>query len=458
MICRASRSKAKWKATCLLSIVASFILFALPAESAGKGEKDPGISRLPATVETLANGLKVILVEDHSVPVVSRWTFYRTGARNERPGITGISHYIEHMMFNGAQKYGPKEFDRILESNGGYSNAFTSEDMTAYYEDFASGVLELSIDLDSDRMRSLAFDPALVVSELGVVREERRLSVDNNVDGLMEEELAALAYKAHPYGWGVIGWMSDLERITREDAVAYWKMHYAPNNAVLVIVGDFDTGKALELVRKYYGDIPSQEAPPPVRTVEPEQAGERRAELCRPAEMPALMIGYHIPDVKSPDIYPLDVLEVVLSDGESSRLYKKLVREMQIAAWVQSRSQWMIDPGLFVFHVKLKPAEATADAEKAIYDELDAIAANGIPPKELEKAKNKILTNFYRSMQTVNGKARKIGQYELLFGNFEKIYEVQERYKAVTIEDVRAVVEKYFKPTNRNVVTLIPKA
>lgn len=458
MIFRTYRKALLSNSLYLIVIFVSSLFFAFPALGAKKPEKSPTLSRLPATVEKLSNGLKVILVEDHSVPVVSRWTFYRTGSRNERPGITGISHYIEHMMFNGAAKYGPKEFDRILESNGGYSNAFTSEDMTAYFEDFASSILELSLDLDSDRMRSLAFDPNLVVSELGVVREERRLSVDNNVDGLMEEELVALAYKAHPYGWGVIGWMSDLENITREDAVSYWRLHYAPNNAVLVIVGDFETRKALDLVRKYYGDIPSQEPPPPVRTIEPEQSGERRAELTRPAEMPGLMIGYHIPSVKSPDIYALDVLEVVLGDGESSRLYRRLVREMQIAARVYASSQWMIDPGLFVLSVKVKPGMAPADAEKAIYEELEAITKENITSKELEKAKNKILANFYRSMQTVNGKARKIGQYELLFGDFEEIYKVQDRYRAVTLEDVRSVAEKYFKPTNRNVVTLIPRA
>jgi zinc protease len=409
-------------------------------------------------VETLENGMKVILVEDHSVPVVSRWTFYRVGARNERPGITGISHYIEHMMFNGAEKYGPKEFDRILESNGGYSNAYTSEDMTAYFEDFASDILELCLDLDSDRMRSLAFDPKFVESEMGVVKEERRLSVDNSVDGMMEEELAALAYKAHPYGWGVIGWMSDLESITRDDAVKYWKGYYAPSNAVLVIVGDLDTKRALELVHHYYGDIPAQPPVPPVRTVEPEQSGERRAELRKPAEMPGVLVAYHIPNVKSPDIYALDILQIVLSDGESSRLYKKLVRDLGISTYADAHAEWKIDPGLFTFDIKMKPGMNPAEGEKALYGELEAIAASGITAQELEKAKNRVLAGFYNSIRTVNGKAGKIGRYELLFGDFNEIYKVQDRYQAVTLEDVKRVAEQYFKPTNRTVVTLIPEA
>jgi predicted Zn-dependent peptidase len=456
-----ARSRTRRPAAALVAaaLVAAALAGAFPAAAAKKaGPAGPRLAKFPATVETLANGLKVILIEDHSVPVVSRWTFYRVGARNERPGITGISHYIEHMMFNGAEKYGPKEFDRILESNGGYSNAYTSEDMTAYYEDFASDILELCIDLDSDRMRSLAFDPKFVVSEMGVVREERRLSVDNSIDGVMWEELSALAYKAHPYGWGVIGWDSDLAAITRDDAVTYWKSYYSPNNAVLVIVGDFETKRALELVRTYYGDIPAQPPVPPVRTVEPEQWGERRGELRRSAEMPALLVGYHIPNVKSHDIYALDVLQIVLSGGESSRLYKKLVRDLGIAVYAQANAEWKIDPGLFTFDVKLKPGMDPAAGERALYDELDAIAAGGITAAELEKAKNRVLSSFYNGIQTVNGKANRIGRYELLFGDFNEIYKVQDRYQAVTVEDVKRVAGEYFKKTNRNVMTLIPEA
>ncbi len=449
-----SRAALRFAALAIF-VLASAALAPAGARSAGETKAAP--AKFDVTVETLGNGLKVILLEDHSVPVVSRWTFYRAGSRNERPGITGISHYIEHMMFNGAAKYGPKEFDKYLESNGGYSNAWTSEDMTAYYEDFTSSILELCIDLDSDRMRSLSFLPDICPTEMNVVKEERRLRTDNSVDGAMYEDLFALAYKAHPYGWQVIGWMSDLESITREDAVSYWKTYYAPNNAVLIIAGDFGTKKALELVHKYYDNIPSQTPPPPVRTREPEQLGERRAEMHKPAEMPAVLIGYHIPDVKSADIYALDVLQMILTDGESSRLYKKLVRDLGAALYVQAGADWRIDPSLFTFDVKMKPGEKTADGEKAVYDELAAIAANGVTAKELDKAKNRVLANFYRSIQTVNGKASKIGRYELLFGDFNEIYNVQDRYRAVTLDDVKRVAGAYFDQKNRSVLTLIPE-
>jgi len=444
-----------------LAALALVVLVSVPLAYAGAlnaGETKAAPAKLAATVETLKNGLKVILMEDHSVPVISRWTFYRVGSENERPGITGISHFMEHMMFNGAGKYGPKEFDRILESNGGYSNAFTSEDMTGYYEDFASNVLELCIDLDSDRMKSLALDPKYVVSEMDVVKEERRMRTDNSVEGAMYEELGALAYKAHPYGWPVIGWMSDLEKITRDDAVKYSMTYYAPNNAILIIVGDFDTKRALELVHTYYDDIPAQTPPEPVRTVEPEQLGERRAELHKAAEMPAVLVGYHIPDVKSNDIYALDILQYVLSEGESSRLYKKLVRDLGIAVYAGANASWNIAPALFVVDVKAKPDKTAAECETAVYDILKDIASNGITPAELAKAKSQVEANFYRSMQTVNGKARKIGTYEIYFGDFNEILKVQDRYQAVAADDVKRVAGQYFSPKNRTVVTLVPEA
>ncbi len=429
---------------------------ALPGAAGAGGHEKPGIE-LDVTVETLDNGLKVILLEDHSVPVISYWTFFRVGARNERPGITGISHFMEHMMFNGTEKYGPQEFDRILEANGGYSNAFTSKDMTAYYEDFASDVLELIVDLDSDRMKSLALDPQYVESELGVVKEERRLSIDNSIGGQLYEELYGLAYKAHPYSWPVLGWMSDLEHMTREDCVEYFKIYYAPNNAVLIVAGDFETKRALELIHSYYDDILPHEPPDIVRTTEPQQLGERRALVHKPAELPEVMIGYHGPPVGSDDVYALDVLQALLTQGDSSRLYKKLVRDLGIAINVDASFPWSLDPNLFYFDIKMKPGEDTAAGEEAIYSELAAIAENGVSEKELERVKNTLEAYFIRSMQRVNGKAMKIGTYEIRFGDYRMIPQVPALYRAVTNDDIKRVVKTYFTEKNRNVVTLVPE-
>ena len=413
---------------------------------------------IDATVETLDNGLKVILVEDHSVPVISYQTFFRVGARNERAGITGISHFMEHMMFNGADKYGPKEFDAVLEANGGYSNAFTSADMTAYYEDVSSDGLELCIDLDSDRMKSLTLDPKFVVSEMNVVKEERRLRVDNSVQGQMREDLDAIAFKAHPYKWPVLGWMSDLDAIDRDDCVEYFNTYYAPNNAIIIVAGDFDAKKAMKLIHEYYDDIPSQKPPQALRTVEPEQKGERRGEVHKKAELPAVMIAYHAPDIGSDEIYALDVLQRILTGGRSSRLYRKLVRETEAAISVQSSFPWRIDPYLFGFNIKMKPGHETAEAEEAVYAELADIMENGVLEEEVERAKNGLEADFVRSMQTVNGRASKIGRYEILFGDYREIMNVPGRYRAVTGEEIREAAKKYFARGNRTVVTLVPEA
>lgn len=413
---------------------------------------------IDATVETLDNGLKVILVEDHSVPVISYQTFFRVGARNERAGITGISHFMEHMMFNGADKYGPKEFDAVLEANGGYSNAFTSADMTAYYEDVSSDGLELCIDLDSDRMKSLTLDPKFVVSEMNVVKEERRLRIDNSVQGQMWEDLDAIAFKAHPYKWPVLGWMSDLEAIDRDDCVEYFNTYYAPNNAIIIVAGDFDAKKAMKLIHEYYDDIPSQKPPQALRTVEPEQKGERRGEVHKKAELPAVMIAYHTPDIGSDEIYALDVLQRILTGGRSSRLYRKLVREMEAAISVQSSFPWRIDPYLFEFNIKMKPGHETAEAEEAVYAELADIMENGVLEEEVARAKNGLEADFVRSMQTVNGRASKIGRYEILFGDYREIMNVPGRYRAVTGEEIREAAKKYFARGNRTVVTLVPEA
>jgi len=444
--------KRRMPAVALIAML--FVLSAAVSATAGDIIK----VAIDATVETLDNGLKVILVEDHSVPVISYQTFFRVGARNERAGITGISHFMEHMMFNGAEKYGPKEFDAVLEANGGYSNAFTSADMTAYYEDVSSDGLELCVDLDSDRMKSLTLDPKFVVSEMNVVMEERLLRIDNSVQGQMREDLDAIAFKAHPYKWPVIGWMSDLEAIDRDDCVEYFNTYYAPNNAIIIVAGDFDTKKAMKLIHEYYGDIPSQEPPQALRTVEPEQKGERRSEVHKKAELSAVMIAYHTPDIGSDEIYALDVLQRILTGGRSSRLYRKLVREAEAAISVRSSFPWRIDPYLFEFNIKMKPGHETAEAEEAVYAELADIMENGVLEEEVARAKNGLEADFVRSMQTVNGRASKIGRYEIIFGDYREIMNVPGRYRAVTGEEIREAAKKYFARGNRTVVTLVPEA
>lgn len=407
---------------------------------------------------TLKNGLRVRLVENHDVPTVSYYTFFRVGSRNERPGITGIAHLFEHMMFNGAAKYGPKEFDRVLESAGGYSNAYTSNDITAYYEDFASNALETVVDLESDRMRALAITPETLQSEREVVKEERRFRVDNDVLGMLDESLGTLVWKAHPYHWPVIGWMRDLDAITREDALQFFRTYYAPNNAIVVAVGDLDPRKTLALIESYYGDIPAGPPVPEVVDSEPEPNGERRAQVHYPSQAPAVMIGYKAPRAKDPDTFVLDVIQSVLSGGDSTRLTKRLVYDEELATNVMVDFGWRIDPGAFVVFAELQPGGDPRKLEKAVYEELASVAKEGVTDLELQKAKNTLRAHFLQEIGTNNGRAHNIGNYEVLLGDWRENLRTLERYAAVTNADVKRVAAKYFGDINRSVVTLVPAA
>ncbi|RJS17654.1 insulinase family protein [Corallococcus sp. H22C18031201] len=420
---------------------------------------DPALQSLFDVHEaTLPNGLKVRLLANHQAPVVSLYTFFQVGSRNERPGITGISHLFEHMMFNGAKKYGPKMFDKTLESNGGRSNAYTSNDMTVYYDDFSADALETVLDLESDRMRSLRISDTTLASERQVVMEERRVRVDNDIPGMMDEELGTLVYKAHAYRWPVIGWMADIEAITRQDCEAYFRTYYAPNNAVLYIVGDIDPKKTLALVRRYYGDIPRGPAPAPVLNAEPAQKGERRAVVHHPAQSPSVMIGFHGPSARDEDTRVLDVVQYVLTKGEGSRLVKSLVYEKKEAVSVMLDWSWRIDPGTILFYLELKPDSDPARVEGLLYAELERLAREGVSERELQKAKNNLRSDHVRELATNSGRGHALGHYEALLGDWREGLALPSYYASVSNEQVKAAAAKYFAPERRSVVTLVPEA
>lgn len=405
----------------------------------------------------LQNGLKILILENHAAPVATYYTFFKVGARNERPGITGISHVHEHMMFNGAKKYGPKMFDLMLESNGGYSNAYTSNDVTAYYEDFASPVLDLIVDLESDRMASLAFEPKMVTSELNVIREERRVSVDNDNSGLLYEELFATAFKAHPYSWSVIGWMADLFSITRDDCVNYFKTYYAPNNATVVIVGDVDAAKVMDTITAAFKDIPS--GPPPAAVVqdEPEQLGPRRAEIVKEAQFGHFMRGYHVGDKNSPDRFTLEVMAAILGSGESSRLNQTLVNDLQLAQYAYASFELRIDPSLFYFYVAAVPGVGNDQVEKIVDSVLTAFIASGPTTEELTRAQNSLIADFYKGYATNNGTAHQIGFYQTFYGDWRKMYQYPDGIRAVTAAQVKEAAAKYFTGNNSTTVVLTPQ-
>ena len=308
------------------------------------------------TESVLENGLKVLLLEEHKAPVVTTHVWYKVGARNEQPGTTGLSHFLEHMMFKGTSRVGPGQFSRIIQKNGGRDNAFTSDDYTGYFETFASDRVELGLELEADRMRGLLLDPKGVESEKKVVMEERRLRTDDDPVSALSEAMVAAAFQVHPYRQPVIGWMSDVEGLTREDLVRHYNTYYVPNNAMLIVVGDFKSDELIPKIRQHFGAIPRGPEPPRVRAEEPEQRGERRLILKKEAELPFVYIGYHVPNLKHPDNFALEVLAYILSGGKSARIYKSLVYEKQLALFAGGGyDRESIDPNLFPLYASVMP-------------------------------------------------------------------------------------------------------
>ncbi len=410
----------------------------------------------PVEEHALPNGLQIRLLRDNALPVATLYSFFRVGSRNERPGITGISHLFEHMMFNGSRKYGPKEFDRRLESAGGSSNAYTSNDLTAYYEDFASDALPLVLDLESDRMASLTIDDNSLAREREVVKEERRFRTDNDIDGMMDEAMGALAFLAHPYRWPVIGWMTDIDAITRQDCEKYFRTYYAPNNCTLVLVGDFDSQKALGLIEQLYAPVPTGEPLPTVAVGEPPQKGERRAVIRYPSQAPAVLVGFRGPGGQDPDSLVLDLIETALSSGEGARLKRALVYQQELCVDAGVFFGWRMDPGLFEVSLKLNPGVDPLRAESSLFAELSRFCDEELSPKELDRAKNLVRAQLLRGLSTSNGRAHTIGQMEMMLGTWRAMLDLGDRYSSITAADLKRVAQKTFAPHRRNVVTLIP--
>ena len=408
--------------------------------------------------DTLSNGMKILIQEDHNIPNVAMYFFYKIGSRNERPGTTGVSHFFEHMMFNGAKRYGPGQFDFEMEKSGGNNNAYTTQDDTVYTDWFPSSALPLMMDMEADRIRDLAFDPKIIESERGVVYSERRSSVDNNNFGILFEQLHAAAYIAHPYHWPVVGWPSDIESWTMDDLKHHFRMGYAPNNCIMVVVGDVSAPQVITLAKQHLEPIPRQDPPPPVRTKEPEQLGERRVKVVKAAQLPIEMVAYHVPAANNPDDAALDVLETILSHGESSRLYSRMVDKEQLVLSVNAFRQTTLDPGLMVFSLRPRSGVDTAQAEKALFEELDRVSSQPVSDRELQKAKNQLLADHYRELKTIAGRANLLGRYELFYGDYRKLYTVDHEYEEVTAADVERVARQYLTVKNRTVATLIPES
>ena len=352
---------------------------------------------------TLANGLKVFVLEDNSIPNVAMYFLYKVGSRNEYPGITGISHFFEHMMFNGAKKYGPKEFDRVMEANGGSNNAYTSQNVTVYQDWFPNQTMEVMFDLESDRIANLSFDSTMIESERGVVLSERSTGLENDPMEELWNQVQGTAFYAHPYRWPIIGYESDIENWTKQDLENYFHTYYAPNNCVVVVVGDVKFNWVKSLAEKYLAPIPSGPRPRKIHTIEPEQKGEKEVFVKRDIPSPYILMAYHIPQSGSEEYYAVDLLESILSSGKTSRLYKSIVDEKQLAIDIGTDYELAFDPTIMLVYAIANQNVKAENLVKAILDEMDKIVNEGVTEDELQKVKNQKLMSFYHRMETING-------------------------------------------------------
>lgn len=407
---------------------------------------------------TLANGMTILVWPDADIPNVALYNWVRVGSRNEVPGITGLAHFFEHMMFNGTSTRAPGEFDRVLEAAGASNNASTSNDVTIYKDWFPRSALELVFDLEADRLRNLAFDAKVIESERGVVYSERRLSVDDSNFGRLMEQVQAAAFVAHPYTNPTIGWPSDIEGWTVDDLKTFFATHYAPNNCTMILVGDVNPKQVFALARKYFEGIPRQEPPPPIRTREPEQTGERRVVIEAEAQTPLLQFAYHGVAGNDARVPALELLLRILTDGDASRLRQSLVEEKKIAISADTYLDAGFDPGLVWLFLSLPSQGDPAQAEQAFDREIERIVADGVTAAELDRARNQVIADFWRELATIDGKADLLGSYAVMKGGHQKLANAPRAYEQVTAEDIRKLAAALLRPTNRTVGVLRPAA
>jgi zinc protease len=442
----------------LRALVAGLMSFGLAVGAGAAAPKLAPVTRVPGIEQvhaaTLANGMKVIIWTDRDIPNIAMYNWVRAGSRNEVPGITGLAHFFEHMMFNGTSKRTPGEFDRLMEGQGGSNNASTSENVTIYMDWIPRSALELVLDLEADRLANLSFDPKVVESERGVVYSERRLSVEDNNQGFLVEQVQATAFVAHPYQIPTIGWPSDIQGWKSEDLQKFFKTYYAPNNCTLVLVGDIGAEEGMALVRKYLEPIPRQEPPPPVRTVEPEQLGEKRVWVERNASTPLLYVAYKSPAANDPQGPAINLLMSVLTEGDSSRLHRLLVEEKKLAIEVGGTFQEGFDPGLTWLQLTLPEGGSVADTERALDAALAQVVAEGVTEAELARAKNLYASSFWKQLATINGKANMLGAFEVYEGDWRKLFDSPATYEKVTRDDVKKAAALIFQKNHRTVGVL----
>ena len=436
-----------------LALALVLFVLAVPAASGQAPVPTAG----PVVAETLENGLRVLLLEDHRSPIVSFQVWYRVGSRNEQRGATGIAHFLEHLMFKGTPRYGPRQFARLIEQNGGQDNAFTSQDVTSYFVDIVADKLDLVVELEADRMHNLLLDPKEINSEREVVIEERRTRTEDDPEGFLSEEVSSIAFKAHPYGYPIIGWMEDLKRITPAEIRAFYRMYYVPNNALVVAVGDFKAPELLSKIKRHFGRVPKAAPPPPVTAVEPPQNGQRRVVVKKQAQLPIVFMAWHVPNQKVDDAPALEVLSTIVSGGRASRLYRHLVYERQLALEAGGDySYFSLDPNLFWFWATAMPNQTPETLEKALLDEMDKLKQEPVTAEELQRAKNQIEAQFVFQEDSVHRRASLLARFELI-GDWQLASRYVPSIRAVTAADVQRVARAWFLPDKKNVGILLPR-
>ncbi len=414
-------------------------------------------TKLDYQMMTLPNGLTVVLEEDHSTPIAHLQLVYHVGSKNEKPGRTGFAHLFEHLMFKGSRNVQPEAHTSMIASVGGQSNAYTTDDETVFWETVPAQYLPMILWLEADRMATLRVDKETFTSEREVVKEERRMRVDNQPYGRLNEIIYDQAFTVHPYKHPTIGSMVDLDAASIEDVQDFYHTYYVPSNATMVLVGDFETAQALQLVNQYMGRVPKAAKPVP-RDIpqEPPQIKEKRATIAVPVPLPAVVVAYHITRDGDPDSYPLHIVGKVLSDGQSSRIYKRLVYDTQMAVAAFGTANLIEDPNLFYAVAIVQPPHTTEEVANALISEIEQLKSEPITEHELQRTKNQFARDYILGRESNQQKALQLAHAVVIHNDIKTADGEFDIFQATTIADVQRVARKYFRPENRMVLTLVP--
>ena len=449
------------------SFLLTLLIFASIVFVVSKKEKS-GVTMLESikawgnvTIERykLPNGLQVILALKSDSPTFAYYTWFNVGSRHEKKGKTGIAHFFEHLLFKESKNLKEGEFDRIMEANGANTNASTWVDWTNYYEVLPSDEekVELVIRLEAERMQNMILNEKQINSEREVIKNERRFRVDNDVEGTMNERLDHLAYTTHPYGQPVIGWMEDISGLTLEDCIHFYKTYYAPNNATIVIVGNIHKKKTMEWIEKYYGEIPSSHISSETIPQEPPQTQERKLTIRRDdIDVEKVIYAFHVPRYKHEDTPALELLGEILFNGEGSRLYKQMIIEEEIASHVSGGMTDLKDPSLFQISVSMRKNQPIQKTHNRVFAAIEKIQKEGVTQKEFDRARNRFEMEYYHSLESVSGKARALGHYQIIVGDYKEPIHMMKRYQKVKLSDIQRVAQKYLVASNRSSVVALP--